>query len=122
MGWGASAEQEKLAFAADGRRGGVSAPTRASGTSPNDAGKNRSIIADLRGVQMLLRSYGERRGLDVEEAAARVVFYYGAGGIGAPWALDRAQLDDHFGSQIVAHVERVNVYFGARLNELLTSL
>jgi hypothetical protein len=46
----------------------------------------------------------------------------GAGGISAPWALGRAQLDDHFAAQIVAHVERVNAYFGARLNELLTFL
>jgi hypothetical protein len=119
-GTGRRAQVDLLVYDTARRRLGAYESKR--GTSPNDAGKNRSIIADLRGVQMLLRSYGERRGLDVEEAAARVVFYYGAGGIGPPWSLDRAQLDEHFGAPIVAHVERVNAYFGARLNELLTSL
>jgi hypothetical protein len=71
---------------------------------------------------MLLWSYGEARDLDVNTAAARIIFYYGQCSVGPPWALTRADLDEHFGAQIAAPIERVNAYFREKLNGLLAAV
>jgi len=55
----------------------------------HDSGKKRSMLRDLRCVEMLLKSYGEGRGLDVNRAEARIVFYYGTCSLGSPWTLIR---------------------------------
>jgi len=88
----------------------------------HDSGKKRSMLRDLRCLQMLLRSYGEARGLNVSAAEAHIIFYYGQCSVGPPWALTRAELDEHFGAPIVAPIERVNAYFGERLNDLLATV
>lgn len=88
----------------------------------HDSGKKRSMLRDLRCLQMLLRSYGEARGLNVGAAEAHVIFYYGQCSVGRPWALTRADLDEHFGATIAAPIERVNTYFQEQLNDLLTAI
>jgi hypothetical protein len=92
------------------------------GTGYHDSGKKRSMLRDLRCIQMLLRSYGIRQyGLDVEQSVARMVFYYGTCSVGAPWALTKADLDGHFGTPVLEMVEVVNSYFGGKLDELLAT-
>ena len=88
----------------------------------HDSGKKRSMLRDLRCVQMLLKSYGEGRGLDVNRAEARIIFYYGTCSVGSPWALTRADLDTHFGAPVTESIEEVNQYFRSRLNALLASV
>lgn len=44
------------------------------GSGLHDAGKRRSILRDLLCLQVLLRSYGQSRGLDVAEARAYIIF------------------------------------------------
>ena len=88
----------------------------------HDSGKKRSMLRDLRCVEMLLKSYGEGRGLDVNRAEARIIFYYGTCSVGSPWALTRADLDTHFGAPVTESIEEVNQYFRSRLNALLASV
>jgi hypothetical protein len=88
----------------------------------HDSGKKRSMLRDLRCLQMLSKSYGERRGLEVKVSEARVIFYYGKCSVGRPWALTREDLDGHFGAPITASVELVNTYFKAKLNDLLAEV
>ena len=85
----------------------------------HDSGKKRSMLRDLRCVQMLLKSYGEGRGLNVCRAEARIVFYYGTCSRGSPWALTREDLD---GAPATESIEEVNQYFRSRLNALLASV
>jgi len=80
------------------------------------------MLRDLRCVEMLLKSYGEGRGLDVNRAEARIIFYYGTCSVGSPWALTRADLDTHFGAPVTESIEEVNQYFRSRLNALLASV
>jgi hypothetical protein len=88
----------------------------------HDSGKKRSMLRDLRCIQMLLKSYGEKRGLDVGRAEARIIFYYGTCSVGSRWALTREDLDSHFGAPVTEAVEAVNQYFRSRLNTLLASV
>jgi hypothetical protein len=53
----------------------------------HDSGKKRSMLRDLRCLQMLLLSYGEARGVNGAAAEARIIFYYGQCSVGRPWAL-----------------------------------
>jgi hypothetical protein len=87
----------------------------------HDSGKKRSMLRDLRCLQMLIKSYGEQREMTVETAEARIIFYYGQCSVGPPWALTRADLDGHFGAPVAESIELVNNYFKERLNELLAS-
>jgi len=80
------------------------------------------MLRDLRCIQMLLKSCGEKRGLDVGMAEARIIFYYGTCSVGSPWALTREDLDGHFGAPVTEAVEVVNQYFRQRLNALLASV
>jgi hypothetical protein len=91
------------------------------GSGLHDAGKRRSILRDLLCLQVLLKSYGVNRGLDVREARAHIIFYYGQCSIKEPFSLTREQLDDHFGWPVVEAVEAVNSYFKERLFSILAS-
>src|SRR5690349_12563879 len=88
----------------------------------HDSGKIRSMRRDLRCTQMLLRGYGEARGLRVGEANARMIFYYGQCSVGPPWALTGKELDAHFDFPVWESVERVNAYFRDQLDALLASV
>ena len=89
------------------------------GSGLHDAGKRRSMLRDLLCLQVLLKSYGVQRGLDVREARAHIIFYYGQCSIKKPFSLTREQLDDHFGWPMVEAVETVNSYFKERLFSIL---
>jgi hypothetical protein len=89
------------------------------GNGDFDAGKQRSILIDLLAQQVLLKSYGEQRGLDVSSAEAKIIFYYGRRSIKAPFSLIGAELDAHFKFEVVGAVEIINEYFRERLYDLL---
>jgi hypothetical protein len=57
------------------------------GAGLHDSGKRRSILRDLLCTQVLLKSYGVQRGLEIVEAASRVIFYYGKCSIKKPFCL-----------------------------------
>lgn len=81
------------------------------GSGLHDAGKRRSILRDLLCLQVLLKSYGQQRGLEVSDAKAHIIFYYGQCSIKKPFSLTRDELDDHFGFPVIDAVEKVNSYF-----------
>ncbi|WP_152455146.1 hypothetical protein [Roseivivax sp. THAF40] len=89
------------------------------GSGLHDAGKRRSILRDLLCLQVLLRSYGESKGLDVTSARAHIIFYYGKCSIKKPFSLTKDELDEHFGFPVVGAVEEVNSYFRERLFGIL---
>jgi hypothetical protein len=90
------------------------------GNGLHDAGKTRSMLRDTLCVQVLLKSYGKERGLDVQEAFSHIIFYYGECSLRKPFALTGAELDDHFGFPIHAAVEEVNQHFRKRLFDILS--
>lgn len=90
------------------------------GNGLHDAGKKRSMMDDILCTQVLLKSYGQGKGLDIENVQARIIFYYGKCSIGAPWALKGSELDQHFGFTVHGLVEEVNEYFRQRLSAMLT--
>lgn len=91
------------------------------GSGLHDSGKRRSILRDLLCLQVLLRSYGESRGLEVSDAKAHIIFYYGQCSIPKPFSLVREELDDHFDFPVVESVEAVNDYFREKLFAVLSS-
>jgi hypothetical protein len=90
------------------------------GAGLHDAGKRRSMLRDVLCVQVLMKSYGKQRGLDVKEAYSHIIFYYGQCSIPKPFSLTGAELDDHFGWPVHNAVEEVNGYFQKRLFSILS--
>jgi hypothetical protein len=89
------------------------------GFGHHDNGKIRQMLRDVLCIQVLLKSYGKQRGLDVQEAFSHMIFYYGQCSIKEPFGLKGTELDEHFGFPIRAAVEEVNEHFKERLNEIL---
>jgi len=89
------------------------------GNGDFDAGKQRSILNDLLAQHVLLKSYGEMRGLAVNSAEAKIIFYYGRRSIKAPFSLIGAELDAHFKFDVYGAVEVINDYFREKLYGLL---
>jgi hypothetical protein len=83
----------------------------------HDAGKKRSILRDTLCQTLLLKSYGEQRGLRVDDAEAKAIFYYGARSIQKPFSLIGSELDEHFDWPVIGAIEQVNAYFREKLFE-----
>lgn len=91
------------------------------GCGLHDSGKRRSILRDLLCLQVLTKGYGESLDLEVAEARARIIFYYGQCSVKKPFCLVRDELDDHFGVPVVADVEAINAYFQQQLFGILSA-
>jgi len=89
------------------------------GNGYHDAGKLRSLRRDVFAVQATLASYGAQRGLAVDEAISRVVYYYGRRQLPEPWSLTGADLDEHFECPVRCRVDDITDYFSARLHEVI---
>jgi hypothetical protein len=87
----------------------------------HDAGKRRSMLRDTLCLNVLLKSYGEQRGFDVKDSAARVIFYYGKRSIPPQFSLIGSELDQHFSWPVYAAVEEVNDLFRQRLFSILAT-
>jgi hypothetical protein len=85
----------------------------------HDSGKRRSMLRDTLAVQVLLKSYGTQRGLDVKQAFSHIIFYYGQCSIPKPFSLKGTELDEHFGFPVYDAVEEVNKHYKARLFAIL---
>jgi hypothetical protein len=85
----------------------------------HDSGKRRSMLRDTLAVQVLLKSYGTQRGLDVKQAFSHIVFYYGQCSIPKPFSLTGAELDEHFSFPVHEAIEEVNKHYKARLFAIL---
>jgi len=51
------------------------------------------MLRDVLCVQVLLKSYGKQRSLDVKDASSHVIFYYGKCSIQKPFAIIGSELD-----------------------------
>jgi hypothetical protein len=89
----------------DKRTGSLSAYEIKRGAGDHDAGKRRSIMRDMLCVQILLKSYGKSRGLDVTQANSYVIFYYGHRSIPSPFGIMGDEIDKHFGMAVKDAVE-----------------
>lgn len=89
------------------------------GNGKHDAGKTRSIKRDMYCAQVLLKSYGEHKNLEVTSAHSHIIFYYGIGSIYSPWAITGEQMDEHFGFPVWEEVEKVNKLFQEQLRAAL---
>ena len=73
-------------------------------------------------VQLLLKSYGQARGLDPSSVSSHVIFYYGKLSVRPPIGLKGSDLDEHFGFPCRDAVETVNEHFGERFRTCLISM
>ena len=90
------------------------------GYSHHDSGKKKAILKDTLCVHMLLRSYGERcDGLNVRRAEAKICNFYKDREFADQIMLDKDELDDYFGADILRPVEEVNHYFRQQIHEML---
>ena len=90
------------------------------GNGLHDAGKRRSILRDLLCVQVLLKSYGEKKGYEIKRARSHIIFYYGQCSIKKPFSFTKEELNKHFGFSVINEVEQVNTHFRKRLYDLLS--
>ena len=80
------------------------------GYSHHDAGKKKAILKDTLCIHMLLRSYGERvDGLIVHRAESKICNFYKDREFADQIMLDKDELDDYFGADILGPVEEVNL-------------
>ena len=103
----------------DKRNGILRAYEVKRGFGMHDLGKQRSMRRDILAIQVLLKSYGKGRGLDVKEAFSHIIFYYGQCSIPKPFSLTGPELDEHFGFPVYDAVEEVNKHYKARLFAIL---
>ena len=90
------------------------------GYSHHDAGKKKAILKDTLCIHMLLRSYGERiDGLNVRRAESKICNFYKNREFADQIMLDKDELDDYFGADILRPVEEVNHYFRQQIHEML---
>jgi hypothetical protein len=89
------------------------------GNGQFDAGKIRSIVRDLKCIQVLLKSYGDFCKYEPAAAESKIIFYYGIRSIPRPWSLVKDELDEHFGFPVVEKIEQANDYFRDKLHALL---
>lgn len=111
---------DMMAYSRSRRRLGAYEIKRGHGR--HDAGKLRSLRRDMFGLQTTLLSYGATHGVVVDDAISRVIFYYGARSIPAPWSLIGQQLDEHFGCPVRHVVEAMSAYFRTRLEAFVEGL
>ena len=71
-------------------------------------------------MQILLKSYGIKKGYEISLAKSFIVFYYGQCSIKKPFSLTKDELDQHFVYSVEKEVEEVNEYFRSKLFDLLT--
>ncbi len=93
------------------------------GYSHHDAGKKKVILKDALCVHMLLRSYGEGvEGLKVDRAESKICNFYKSREFADVIRLDKDELDDYFGAEILGPVEEVNHYYRQQIHEMLDRL
>jgi hypothetical protein len=85
----------------------------------HDSGKRRSMLRDTLCIQVLLKSYGKERGLNVKQAFSHIIFYYGKCSIPKPFSLTGLEMDNHFGWLVHDAVEEVNQHYKTRLFAIL---
>ena len=90
------------------------------GTGLHDSRKRHQMLKDVLALQVLSKSYGKQRDLDVKEAFSHVIFCYGKCSIPKPFAITGVELDEHFGWPVQEAVEEVNLYFQKRLFLILS--
>ena len=92
------------------------------GFGAHDAGKRKQILRDALCMQLLLKSYGQSKGLEPSSVSSHVIFYYGKLSLPGPFAIKGSELDAHFGFPCRDAVEAVNQRFGERLRACLFSM
>jgi hypothetical protein len=73
-------------------------------------------------MKLLLKSYGQSRGLDPASVGSHVIFYYGKLSLLPPIGIKGSELDAHFGFPVRNAVETVNERFGERFRDCLWSM
>jgi len=69
---------------------------------------------------MLLRSYGEVvEKLNIDRAEAKICNFYKDREFADQIMLDKDELDDYFGAEILEPVEEVNHYFRQQIHDML---
>lgn len=109
-----------IAYHCAHRRLGVYEIKRANGN--HDAGKLRSLRPEIYAVQTTIASYGQTRGLIVDQAVSRVICYYGKRSLPPPWSLINSELDDHFGCRVRSVVDEMTAYLSARVTDFVAGL
>jgi hypothetical protein len=84
-----------------------------------DAQRRLSLLRNALCLQLLLKSYGQSRGLDPASVSSHVIFYYDNLSLPPPIGIRGSEVDEHFGFPVRDAVEAVNARFRERLFAIL---
>jgi hypothetical protein len=84
-----------------------------------DAQRRLSLLRNALCLQLLLKSYGQSRGLDPSSVSSHVIFYYDNLSLPPPIGIKGSDLDEHFGFPVTDAVETINARFKDRLFSIL---
>jgi hypothetical protein len=90
------------------------------GYSHHDAGKKKKILQETLALRMLIKSYGEQQGLEIDNREAFVCSYYGSNEFDERISINKDGLSDLFEVDVLTPVEEVNHYFRKRIRDLGT--
>jgi hypothetical protein len=71
---------------------------------------------------LLLKSYGQSKGLDPVAVGSHIIFYYDKLSVPPPIGIKGSELDAHFGFPVRDAVETVNARFGECFRDYLFSM
>ena len=92
------------------------------GFGNHDSQKKEKLIRNALCVQLLLKSYGQSKGLDPVSVGSHIIFYYDKLSVPPPIGIKGSELDDHFGFPVRDAVETVNERFGESFRACLISM
>ena len=92
------------------------------GFGNHNSQKKGAMMRNALCVQLLLKSYGQSKGLDASSVGSHVIFYYGKLSARPPIGIKGSELDDHFGFPCRDAVEAVKERFAERFRACLISM
>jgi hypothetical protein len=92
------------------------------GFGNHDSQKKKDLIQNARCVRLLLKSYGQSKGLNPVSVSSHIIFYYDKLSVPPPIGIKGSDLDAHFGFPVRDAVETVNERFGERFRACLMTM
>jgi hypothetical protein len=92
------------------------------GGGMTDSRRRAQTEHDMFAIRMVLASHLAKSGFDIGRVTTGVIDYLGASGFNGELKISRAELDDHFGTEIVATVDALTAALKGALHARLRSL
>ncbi len=87
--------------------------------SKNDSGKESKMLQNMHLFHALLKSYGESRGLEIQEVGAKTIAYYGTLTLPPQYHLVPDQFNEHFRCDVTSELDQVDGLYAKAAQLLL---